>query len=270
MGERASTGAATDLALHVLRHRWRVASLATGWRFPSDWPIPEVDDVCSSILEGSDVTDALAKLGRARAAAGAGLPETLSDLAALHAVLVEPDAEQPERLVDADTMPSRLLRVTALAWADAALEPIHNAEVTDPLTGLTTTAYLRTRLGEMYRRAQHDHRILDADYALLTVSLGAGVASGWSRLTSMVLVADVVRGVFDSGETLAVLGASTVVVLAERGDELGTKAVLVRRLINERASADPALRAVSQPRIRLARLPATHERACEMLARLSG
>src|SRR5690606_5572136 len=34
----------------VLRARWRTASLAAGWRFPSDWGLPEVDAVCAAVL----------------------------------------------------------------------------------------------------------------------------------------------------------------------------------------------------------------------------
>lgn len=271
--ERQASGdqlGGADIAVRVLRNRWRVASLATGWRFPSDWPLPEVDEVCASLLRGadSDVTDSLSRLGRARAAAGAGLPETLSDLAALHAVLVDPDAEPERSQVDPDSTPPRLLTATVLAWVDEAMEPVRHADITDPLTGLHTTAYLRARLGEVYRKAHRAGQWVDARHALLVISVDSGAASGWSRMTSMVLVADVARSVFDGGETVAVLGSSTVAVLTEREDELASRAVLTRRLINERASADPGLRAVRQPLIRMVRLPASHERACELLTRL--
>src|SRR2546429_5209266 len=80
-------GAEHEQELRKLRARWRTASLANGWRFPSDWPLPEVDEVCASLVERSDVCRALGSLGRARALAGAGLEETLIDLAALHAVV---------------------------------------------------------------------------------------------------------------------------------------------------------------------------------------
>lgn len=260
----------TEIAVRVLRNRWRVASLAAGWRFPSDWPLPEVDEVCESVLDGADtdITDSLAKLGRARAAAGAGLPETVGDLAALHAVLADPEAEHARPDIDPDRTPARQLTATVLAWVDEAMEPLREADVTDPLTGLASTAYLRARLGEIYRKARRDGRWADSRHALLVVSVDDDTATGWSRMTNMVLVADVLRSVFDGGETVAVLGERTAAVLTERGDELAGRAVLTRRLVVERAAADPGLRAVRQPLIRMVRLPASHERACELLRRL--
>ncbi|TCP56100.1 hypothetical protein EV191_10140 [Tamaricihabitans halophyticus] len=270
LGECTETSGA-QVAVRVLRHRWRVASLATGWRFPSDWSLPEVDEVCASVLAGEDaaIADSLAKLGRARATAGAGLPETLTDLAALHAVLADPGAESEPATIDPDGTPSVRLTTTALAWADAAMEPVRDAGVLDPLTGLVSLAYLRQRLDEVYRGADRAGHWVDNRYTLLVVSLDPGARSGWSRMASMVLVADVLRAVFDGGETRCALGPSTVGVLADREDGLAARAVLVRRLVNERACADPALHAERQPRTSLVRLPATYERAIELLGRLA-
>ncbi|NBH05920.1 GGDEF domain-containing protein, partial [Amycolatopsis sp. SID8362] len=39
-----------DRSLRALRARWRTASLAAGWRFPSDWALPEVDAVCAAVM----------------------------------------------------------------------------------------------------------------------------------------------------------------------------------------------------------------------------
>src|SRR4051812_35605315 len=134
-GSRSYRGDADDAdhALRVLRARWRTASIAAGWRFPSDWGLPEVDAVCSSALVRADLADPLTDLGRARAVSGAGLDETLTDVAALHAVLTDP------RLLAAnpDAVPARLLRLTALAWADVSNHEIARSEVREGLTGLS-------------------------------------------------------------------------------------------------------------------------------------
>lgn len=106
MGDREHRGR----AVRTLRGRWRLASITSGWRFPSDWAVPEVDTVCSSALFRGDLTTALTVLGGARARTGAGLDETLYDVAALHAVL---DGRS-------DAAPFAMLRAAAIGWADVA------------------------------------------------------------------------------------------------------------------------------------------------------
>nr|WP_199434038.1 GGDEF domain-containing protein [Qaidamihabitans albus] len=258
-----------DRSLRALRARWRTASLASGWRFPSDWGLPEVDAVCAAVLGRGTPDVALAGLGRARAAAGAGLAETLTDLAALHAVLEDPDAADGFVAPDVDATPARLLRLTAVAWADVALDQVIRAEVTDPLTGLPTLPYLRTRLGELYRQAERDRRPVSEGHALVVVSMDFAGAAGWTRLTGMILAADALRGAFDGGESLVVLGASAVAAVVPRDGGLATRAVSLRRALAERAGVDRLLRELPGPRIRVVRLPAGHGAACELLDRLS-
>ena len=207
----------TNRALRALRAQWRSASIANGWRFPSDWALPEVDAVCAAVMTAGRVDaaeTALAGLARARAAAGAGLAETLADLAALHAVLDHP----ADGFVapDVDATPARLIRMTALAWADVATDQLVHTEVTDPLTGLPTAAYLRTRLEEIYRASEREARPAADDRILLVVSLDFSGVGGWPRLTGMILVADALRTVFDGGESVASLGPSVVAALVPR------------------------------------------------------
>jgi hypothetical protein len=260
-GSRSFRGDAdgAEAALRSLRARWRTASIAAGWRYPSDWALPEVDAVCASALVNADLADPLADLGRARAVSGAGLDETLTDVAALHAVLSDP------RLLAAnpDATPARLLRLTALAWADVSTEEICRSEVRESLTGLSTAAYLRTRLGEIYRRAARDEE--PVGHVLLTVRIDLSEVVGWSRLMAMVLAADVLRQVFDGGESLALLGPSVAVVLTEREPELAKRSTEARFLLAERLSVDPQLHGLGPVEIRLHRLPATHERACDLI-----
>ncbi|WP_328606467.1 GGDEF domain-containing protein [Amycolatopsis sp. NBC_00345] len=264
-GQEARTRFDRDRTLRALRARWRTASLAAGWRFPSDWALPEVDAVCAAVVRHGAIgaETALAGLGRARAAAGAGLAETLSDLAALHAVLADPDAVDGFVSPDVDATPARILRVTALAWADVATDQLVHTEVTDPLTGLPSSAYLRTRLAELYRGGGWEEKVL------LVVSMDLSAVSGWPRLTGMILAADAVRSVFDAGESYATLGPSTVAVLAHRDDRLASHGVALRRALNDRLSVDDQLCEVSHPRVSALRLPPTHERACGLLAELS-
>jgi hypothetical protein len=71
---------------------------------------------------------------------GAGLAATLTDLAALHAVLAEPESGDRSVAPDVDATPATLLRLAAVAWADVATDRLANTEVTDPMTGLPTAA----------------------------------------------------------------------------------------------------------------------------------
>lgn len=254
----------------MLRSRWRTASIAAGWRFPSDWGLPEVDAVCSSAVRRADLTRALADLARARAEAGAGLEETLTDLAALHAVLDSPD-DPADGLVatDPDAAPTRLVRTTALAWSDASCGELRNAGATESLTNLATHAYLRTRLHEVYREAARDGLRVPETHSLLAVTLDLSGVIGWSRLMAMVLVADVLREVFDGGESVALLGPSVAVVLAPRDTAFGDRALTAGWLVTERLSADPQLAASRRPWLRVEKLPGSFPEARELLRRIS-
>lgn len=243
--------------------------MAAGWRFPSDWGLPEVDVVCSSAVRRTDLTGALTSLGRARAEAGAGLDETLTDLAALHAVLTSPESSSGLIATDPDAAPTTLVRTTALAWADASSGELRNADATENLTSLTTHAYLRTRLGEMYRQAERDGGSVPESQSLLAVTLDLSAVVGWSRLMAMVLVADVLREVFDGGESIALLGPSVAVVLASRDTAFGDRALTAGWLVGDRLSADPQLASSRRPWLRVEKLPPTLDEARELLRRIS-
>lgn len=249
----------------AVRSRWRTASLAAGWPFPSDWEVPAVDAVCAAVVSGDDLSDPLAELGASRAESGVGLSGTLQDLAALHAVA----GEDSDGLVsaDPDAVPASLIRITALGWADAVSGMAVGREVEDPLTGLNTAAYLRTRLHEVYREASSRDSTADEDYALITVMLGVST-DGYPRMVAMVLIADVLRAVFDAGETTALLRAATVAILAPRTPQLRNRCQQAQWMIENRLAADPALRDCGQIRFQEETLPGDHAEVCRLLAAL--
>lgn len=252
----------------MLRLRWRTASIAAGWRFPSDWGLPEVDEVCASAVRRGDLAGALSSLGRARAQSGAGLDETLTDLAALHAVLTDEAGTDGLIATDPDAAPTRLVRAAALAWADASFGELRTAEATENLTNLATHAYLRTRVDEVYRQAERDGVPAARTHALLVIALDLAEVTGWSRLMAMVLVADVLREVFDGGESIAILGPSVAVVLAQRDPTFGERGLSAGWLITQRLGADPRLRDACRPGMRLEKLPPTAAQARALLTQL--
>jgi hypothetical protein len=104
---------------------------------------------------------------------------------------------------------------------------------------------------------------------MLAVTLDLSAVSGWSRLMAMVLVADVLREVFDGGESIALLGPSVAVVLAPRDTAFGDRALTAGWLIGERLSADPQLESSRRPRLRVEKLPESLIEAYDLLHRIS-
>jgi hypothetical protein len=235
-----------------------------------DWAVAEVDLVCRAVLAGDAPDQALVKLGRARAIAGSGLGETLQDVAALHAVLTVPDNHDGLLAADPDSTPSRLLRVTAMAWSDVLVQQLADGEVRDGLTGLSNTAYLRARLREVYRAAAAEGLCVGARYVLVVITIDMSATTGWSRLAAMVLLADVVGTVFDGGQTLASVGRATLVVLSERDGRVTERAANARWLAAARLGVDPQLNAVPVPSVWIEPLPDTHAAACRLIGDLSG
>jgi hypothetical protein len=84
----------------------------------------------------------------------------------------------------------------------------------------------------------------------------------------MVLLADVLRGVFDGGQTLATIGPTTLLVLAQRGDRLSERVATARWVAADRLGVDPQLREIGPPAVWLEKLPATHAGACRLITEL--
>ncbi|MEU6152310.1 GGDEF domain-containing protein [Actinosynnema sp. NPDC047251] len=247
----------------ALRSRWRTATMAAGWSFPADWPLAEIDQVCAAVLGAADPAAELYELGSARAEAGAGLAETLLDLAALHAVIEEPPGSTGIISPNVDAIPSRMLRATALGWGDAMSRQAAGSAADDPLTGLATGAYLRTRLREVYAEARTSGR---QDHVLVLVALDLSRASGWSRVVAMTLLADALREVFDSGQTIASIGPSLAAVLVRRDERLIRTVGNLRLLTADRLAVDPHVAPTGPAEVWLEELPATYEQATELLA----
>jgi hypothetical protein len=261
----------------ILRERWFACTSALGWSAPAEWPHPTVDAVCEAVTargrpaeRDRAVQSALAQWGGARAAAGIGLGETLSDLAALHAALAsDPVGEGTGRGQDG----VRLIRVVSLAWTDVACGDLAETAVVDPLSGLASARYLRTRLAEVYQAARARGTRVGDGYGMVVVTMDV---HGWSRVAPLAVAGDAAAVVFDAGESIAVVGRSTVVVLAPR-EGLVERAAVLRRLVNRRTTAigpvpthggAPASRRGVDVGVRIVALPATHEGAWALLERL--
>ncbi|GAA1019618.1 hypothetical protein Aple_087080 [Acrocarpospora pleiomorpha] len=154
-----------------------------------------------ALHRGESVERACAALGRARARAGVGVAEGLTDLAALYAALGH--AEPPLPAVCAFTS----------GWVEASLAPIAELTCADPLSGLATAPYLRTRLAELYREAAAGGPRPGASHRLVVVSLDAPAVDPFVRIADLLQVAERVRATFPGGDTLALLPSGRVAAL---------------------------------------------------------
>jgi hypothetical protein len=179
-----------------LRDAWRRRSLAGGWLTPDDWHSEAVDAVLAACQPGSPPGGGLAAactgLGRARARAGTGIAETIDDLAALFAVLEE-------------ALPVGFISAVAAGWADESQAQLARDGCEDPLSGLATLPYLRTRLAEVYREAEQGGTSPADTHRLLVVRLPRR-PDPWHRMTVAIGVGRDLRAAFPGGETLSMAG----------------------------------------------------------------
>lgn len=226
--------------------------MATVWSFPSDWNSPAAEAVCEAIAADGDAFPAAERLGRARAAAGVGLGETLADIDQLVAIV-------PPQYADV------LRRAVSLGWADRFVGP--GAEVADALTGLVSKEYLELRLAEVYQQCAADRLEVGSEYALVVVRAELGDRSMWQRVLPMILVGESLRVVFDGGETLARVGEPMAVALVRRREVLSRQVPLLSRLIASRTESDPDAH-IAPPRVWVECLPTTYASARALIAEL--
>jgi hypothetical protein len=214
---RLVDGARADA--HDIRERWRAFSLAAGWAFPGDWWAPAVEAVVDAVRDGLPLEPVCSELGRSRAESGVELSELLDDLDALFDAA--PGAV-PRHLV---------VRAAALGWADATCAVLSSSACEDPLSRLTTPAYLRTRLAELYREASRNGTVVSRTHALVVVR--ADARAGLTRLTGGMRLAESLRAVFSGGETLCAAGPTHTLALVTRETGLAGRVMALRRLLEE-------------------------------------
>ncbi len=172
-----------------------------------------------AVRDGLPLEPVCAELGRSRAESGVELSELLDDVEALF------DAAPyavPDHLV---------VRATALGWADATCELLASSACEDPLSRLTTPAYLRTRLAELYREASRNGTVVSRTHALVVVR--ADARAGLTRLTGGMRLAESLRAVFSGGETLCAAGPTHTLALVTREVGLAGRVAALRRLLED-------------------------------------
>lgn len=163
---------------------------------------------------------ACAGLGRSRARAGIGIAETIDDLAALFAML-GPDGGQAGP-------PLHLVCAIAEGWAEESLDRLAQGGCQDPLSGLATVPYLRTRLAEVYREAEQGGTSPAETHRLLVVRLPRR-PDPWHRMALAIGVGQDLRTAFPGGETLSMARPGPAIALVRAGGDLPLRYARLRR-----------------------------------------
>jgi hypothetical protein len=225
-----------------LRDAWRRRSLAGGWLTPDDWHSEAVDAVLTAcqadrpgpagmtpagigprVPGGGELAVACTGLGRSRARGGMGIAETIDDLAALFAVLEE-------------ALPVRLVCAVAEGWAEESRAQPPRDGCEDPLSGLATLPYLRTRLAEVYREAEQGGTSPADTHRLLVVRLPRR-PDPWHRMALAIGVGRDLRAAFPGGETLSMAGphaghgTGPAIALVPAGRDLPLRCAGLRRSV---------------------------------------
>lgn len=182
--------------------------------------------VGEALASGCGPQPACAAVGRDLARDGVDLGEALHGLRTTYAAV----------LGDPPTVAA--VEALALAWSEETLGFVHQLSCEDPLTGLASLAHLRARLAAVYREAEQRGTSVPHSHALVVVELPSlagldGPDGRFGRALWQVRVAETVRLVFPGGETICQVGASRLIVAAERHHLLGRKAIALGDLLEE-------------------------------------
>jgi hypothetical protein len=215
---------------------------------PDDWDTEAVDEVLAACRNRapargeaglaavgvSALAAACAGLGRSRARAGVGIAETIDDLAALFAVLGGGGGERTGVLGGGEgerwDPALRLVGAIAEGWAEESVSQFARGGCEDPLSGLATLSYLRTRLAEVYREAEQGGTSPAETHRLLVVGLPRR-PDPWRRLALPILVGRDLRAAFPGGETLALAKPGPAIALVPARRDLPLRYARLRRNI---------------------------------------
>ena len=224
---------------------------------PDDWDSEAVGEVLAACrnralargeaglaaVGATALAAACAGLGRSRARAGVGIAETIDDLVALFAVLGGDGGERSGRVAAggggrAGVLSEgrhwdpalRLVGAIAEGWAEESVSQFARGGCEDPLSGMATLPYLRTRLAEVYREAEQRGTSPAETHRLLVVGLPRR-PDPWRRLALPILVGRDLRAAFPGGETLSLAKPGPAIALVPARRDLPLRYARLRRNI---------------------------------------
>ena len=197
-----------------------------------DWRHPAVEALAEARDGGTpDPGPALARLGRARAAAGFTLDEVIEDLRCLYDVI------DPARRAPLDRLDTLQI---ARGWADGTTEATRDMGCVEPLTGLTTPAFLRARLAQTYQHCDTLGLTAGDVHTLVVVRLPLDGTAEPHRSLLAVHAAERLRTVFTGGETLTATAGTYLALTANTPDLGAALAELCEPLEPAAATSHPA------------------------------
>jgi len=178
--------------------------------------------IAEALHDGTDVVPASDEVGRQLATDGVSLLEALDGLSALY------------RSIAGGEPAFAAVRALSSSWAEASLIYLHTLSCEDPLTGLSSLAHLRSRLGELYREAEFRGTSVPQTHALVVVEpLNPPGTSPFERELRLVDVAECLRIVFCGGDVLGRVGTRRAAALVGRDPNLPEQVETVRALITQ-------------------------------------
>ncbi|WP_426245096.1 hypothetical protein [Nocardioides sp. LHG3406-4] len=128
-----------------------------------------------------------------------------------------------------------------VAWSDTTLAYLHQISCEEPMTGLASSAHVRSRLAELFRGQFREaaHTRLGDWYCLVVLDLPhdrhglVAARNGLSitRSLRMARLGEAARTVFNGAETIGRISPNRVVVIADRDERLGQRVRLLRHLV---------------------------------------
>jgi GGDEF domain-containing protein len=196
---------------------------------------PRFEAVGEALVLGSGSVEACVVVGSDLAGDGVPLEEALDGLSMTYRMVRGGDPDHADA------------RALALGWSEATLGYLNRLSCEDPLTGLASTAHLRSRLAELYRGRRRDGLCPRDTHALVVVDvpMARGTAQAGRIRVEQALrasrVGEIGRSVFTGTETIGRVGPRKVVVLCARDDRLGTRVAELRlRLSGSHPGVPPA------------------------------
>lgn len=178
--------------------------------------------IAEALRDGADVVPASDEVGRQLASDGVSLLEALDGLSALY------------RSIAGGEPAFAAVRALSSSWAEASLVYLHSLSCEDPLTGLSSLAHLRSRLGELYREAELRGTSVPQTHALVVVEpLNPPGTTPFDRELRLVDVAECLRIVFCGGDVLGRVGSHRAAALVGREPNLPEQVATVRALITQ-------------------------------------
>jgi GGDEF domain-containing protein len=219
---------------------------------------PIFEGLRQPLSDGSDVVPAVAAAGRRLAERGIPLVDALYALRSAY------------HKAGGGELPFEAIRVLCQSWTECALTYLQTPSCEDPVTGLATTPHLRSRLNELYRKAELGGWYVADTHALVIAEPIVAVAR-LNEDDQLIHVAESVRTVFKEAEVVARLGLLRVAAVVRLEPQFTEQLGTLRSMISYQGDApDQAIALEPSTKIWSERFPTLSEWSDAFVSDLAG